>query len=69
MKTQRRHTVYLGLGSNLGDRLKNIATAISKIGRQLEVRLVSKIYETEPWGFKEQPKFLNQVLKGDTALD
>lgn len=66
---QQKHTVYLGLGSNLGDRLKNIAAAISRLGSQVEIQRVSQVYETEPWGFKEQPKFLNQVLKGKTALE
>ena len=65
---QQKHTVYLGLGSNLGDRLKNIAAAISRLGSQVEVKRTSRVYETEPWGFKDQPKFLNQVLKGKTTL-
>jgi len=69
MMMQQKHTVYLGLGSNLGDRLKNIAAAISRIGSQVGIQRVSQIYETEPWGLKEQPKFLNQVLKGRTTLE
>lgn len=55
--------VYISIGSNLGDRLKNIQTAvrgISKLSEDQSVR-VSSIYETEPWGKRDQPFFLNCV--------
>lgn len=56
--------VYLGLGSNVGDREANLREAISQIeALGLEVRLASSIYETEPVGQKNQPWFLNQVLE------
>ena len=63
------HSVYLGLGTNLGDRLANLQAA--RDGLPPAVRLVasSPVYETKPWGFADQPDFLNQVLKGETELE
>lgn len=63
------HTVYLSLGSNLDDRSANIKRAISSLPPQLEVKARSKVYETPPWGFTDQPKFLNQVVQGITYLE
>ena len=63
------HTVYLALGSNLGDRLANLKEAISSLTPQLDVKAKSQVYETPPWGFEDQPKFLNQVVKAKTYLD
>ena len=64
-------TAYLGLGSNLGDRLKNLADVLELLDRPLEgvsVSRASGIYETEPWGLPRQPKFLNCALEVTTAL-
>ena len=55
--------IYFGLGSNLGDRLKNINDAIEKLKTIGNIVAVSKIYETEPWGGVEQPDFLNACVK------
>ena len=63
------HTVYLALGTNLGDRLANLKHAITALTPQLEVKAKSQVYETPPWGFEDQPKFLNQVVKAQTYLD
>ena len=63
------HIVYLALGSNLGDRLNNLKQAIAALTPQVEVKAKSQVYETPPWGYEDQPKFLNQVLKGKTYLD
>lgn len=61
--------VYIGLGSNLGDRLVNLGKAISWIGQHgSTVIRQSGVYETAPWGYTEQPVFLNQVLEIDTTL-
>ncbi len=65
----KEHTVYLALGTNLGDRAANLKQAIASLTPQLEVKAKSGIYETPPWGFEDQPKFLNQVLKAKTYLD
>ena len=65
----KEHIVYLALGTNLGDRLANLKQAISALTPQLEVKAKSQVYETPPWGFEDQPKFLNQVIKANTYLD
>jgi len=55
---------YLGLGSNLGRRARNLSAARRRL-RQRGVRLLrqSRVIETEPWGVTDQPRFLNQVLE------
>src|SRR6476620_4050605 len=65
----KEHTVYLALGSNLGDRLANLKQAIVALPPQMEVSAKSSVYETPPWGYEDQPKFLNQVIKAKTYLD
>jgi 2-amino-4-hydroxy-6-hydroxymethyldihydropteridine diphosphokinase len=59
---------YLGLGSNLGDRLANLRRAVALLNRQ-GVRVVrsSRVYETEPVG-PPQPEYLNAVIEAETAL-
>jgi 2-amino-4-hydroxy-6-hydroxymethyldihydropteridine diphosphokinase len=65
----KEHIVYLALGTNLGDRPANLKQAIAALTPQMEVKAKSQVYETPPWGFEDQPKFLNQVLKVNTYLD
>ncbi len=62
-------TVYLGLGSNLGDREANLAKALGLLTQQVTIGQVSSIYETEPVGYLEQPWFLNLVCVGETKMD
>ncbi len=62
-------TAYLGLGSNLGDRERNIAKALQRLRQRVTVEQVSSIYETEPMGYREQPWFLNAVCQLSTELD
>lgn len=62
------HTVYLALGSNLGDRRANLAGALQRLREIVEIEKVSSIYETEPVGYLEQPHFLNMVCVGKTRL-
>lgn len=61
---------FVGVGTNLGDRASNIENAIEalKLLPNTVVEAVSNIYETEPWGLKEQPNFLNGVIKLKTEL-
>jgi 2-amino-4-hydroxy-6-hydroxymethyldihydropteridine diphosphokinase len=61
-------TVYLGLGSNLGDREQNISRAIEMLSHWLHVEKVSSYYETEPVGYSQQPRFLNAVCEATTTL-
>jgi 2-amino-4-hydroxy-6-hydroxymethyldihydropteridine diphosphokinase len=63
------HIIYLSLGSNLGDRLVNLRTAISLGPPNFKPLSQSSVYETEPWGYTDQPNFLNLVIKANTALD
>ena len=62
------HIVYLALGSNMGNRLANLKAAINNVTPQMTVKKKSSVYETPPWGFKEQDAFLNQVIKVKTSL-
>jgi 2-amino-4-hydroxy-6-hydroxymethyldihydropteridine diphosphokinase len=62
-------TAYLGLGSNLGDRLANLAGAIERLnGERLRVTRTSSVWETEPRDVLDQPWFLNQVVEVETDL-
>lgn len=61
-------TIYLGLGSNLGDRLGNLSRTISILGRPLKITRCSPIYETEPQDVPTQPKFLNMVIEAQTHI-
>ena len=64
-----KHKVYLGLGSNLGDREDIIRKAISLIGERVGLVIrQSSIIETEPWGFESDNKFLNGVILCETTL-
>lgn len=63
------HIIYLALGSNLDDRLANLKQAITSLSPQMEVKAKSRVYETPPWGYAEQPMFLNQVIKANTYLE
>ncbi|OPJ57050.1 2-amino-4-hydroxy-6-hydroxymethyldihydropteridine diphosphokinase [Alkalithermobacter paradoxus] len=64
------HSVYLSIGTNMGDRIKNINDAIDNIRRFEDTNIVkvSKVYETEPWGYINQEKFLNICVKINTNL-
>lgn len=64
------HTVYLGLGSNLGDRSANIASAIVEIEKKIgNVCSQSDIIATEPEGFESCNEFLNMAMRVETELD
>ncbi|HZS51157.1 MAG TPA: 2-amino-4-hydroxy-6-hydroxymethyldihydropteridine diphosphokinase, partial [Bryobacterales bacterium] len=63
------NTIYLSLGSNLGDRMDHLRQAIEALpGGGVEVKRVSSIYETEPVGVGGQPWFLNAVIEAETEL-
>ena len=51
------HTVYLALGTNIGNRAANLRQAIAALPPQMEVKAKSRIYETPPWGYTDQPVF------------
>lgn len=63
------HQVYLGLGSNLGDREGNIRKAIALLHERVgEVVRQSSLIETAPWGFESEHRFLNGVILCETTL-
>jgi len=61
--------VFIGSGSNLGDRLAELTKAVGLLSPDVRMVKASRVYETPPWGFKSQPAFLNQVLQAKTELD
>ncbi|MCX5718245.1 MAG: 2-amino-4-hydroxy-6-hydroxymethyldihydropteridine diphosphokinase [Nitrospirae bacterium] len=60
-------TAYIGIGSNIGNREDNCQKAIKLIEKNgIAVRKQSSMYETEPWGIKDQPKFINMAIDVET---
>ena len=62
---------YLGLGTNLGDRTTNLREALGLLASAPGLRLLrcSQVYETEPWGVAEQPRYLNCVAEVAATLN
>ncbi|MCR5346569.1 MAG: 2-amino-4-hydroxy-6-hydroxymethyldihydropteridine diphosphokinase [Fretibacterium sp.] len=61
-------TAALGLGSNLGNRLENLREAAERLKPLGHITAKSDVFETEPWGVKDQPCFLNACLTIETSL-
>jgi 2-amino-4-hydroxy-6-hydroxymethyldihydropteridine diphosphokinase len=61
-------TVYLGLGSNLGNREDNLEMALKLLGQRMKIGKISSIYDTAPLGNTEQPRFLNIACQVFTRL-
>lgn len=68
--TRKWHTVYLSLGTNMGDKKKNLLAAIEKIGKLENTKITSQstILETEPFGYTEQDMFLNACIEIKTLF-
>ena len=62
------HKIFLALGTNLGTRFDNLQAAITAFAPQIVVCSHSSVYETEPWGYTDQPAFLNMVFSAETDL-
>lgn len=60
--------VYLGLGTNQGNRVANLDLSVAALSPKVAPIRLSKIYETPPWGYTDQPAFLNQVVEARTDL-
>jgi len=61
--------IYIGIGSNLGNRNRNCLEAVESLEKSgLRISKRSSLYETKPWGLKEQPKFMNMVIEAETHL-
>ena len=58
-----RHVAYLSIGTNLGDRMKNIEICINNISEKSNILQMSSVYETVPWGYEDDNKYLNLVVK------
>jgi 2-amino-4-hydroxy-6-hydroxymethyldihydropteridine diphosphokinase len=64
-----KHKVYLSLGSNLGDRAKNLRDALAALRKAgIDVTRISSMYETEPVDYLDQPWFVNMALEAETEL-
>jgi 2-amino-4-hydroxy-6-hydroxymethyldihydropteridine diphosphokinase len=62
-------SAYLGIGSNLGERESNLRNSVEKLGEYAgKIVKVSSVYETDPWGFSSDDKFLNMVIELETSL-
>ena len=59
------NSIYLSLGSNIGDRTDNLTKAIVELSKKMKIVKLSSIYETEPLLFENQNSFLNMVLEVD----
>ena len=69
MKNLNTHTVYLGLGTNLGDKETNLRMAVEEIGKRVgEITSLSAFHASEPWGFQSENSFLNAVCCVSTEL-
>jgi 2-amino-4-hydroxy-6-hydroxymethyldihydropteridine diphosphokinase len=68
MAVMKYTTVYLGLGSNLGDRKDNLDKAIEYLSQRLRITAKSSIYDTEAMENREQPRFLNMVCQAQTIF-
>ena len=64
-----KHIVYLSLGTNLGNRLENLKQVLESLKEFCQVVASSSVYETDPWGFIDQPIFYNQVVRIETILE
>ncbi len=65
---QSRNRIYLSLGTNVGDRIGYLVRAVDGLTCIGEILSVSTVYESEPWGYREQPMFLNCVVALRTDL-
>ena len=62
-------TIYLILGSNMGDRQENLDKALDFLSQRVRMGEISSVYDTEPIGNPEQPRFLNLVCRAYTRLE
>ncbi len=62
-------TVFLGLGSNLGDRMAHLRAALDALPPEVQITKRSPVYETPAWGYEDQGPFLNMVIEGRTELE
>lgn len=68
MTQNQPERIYLSLGTNLGNRELNLEAVKCELPPEVVILDCSPVYQTEPWGFLDQPDFLNQVLVVETSL-
>jgi 2-amino-4-hydroxy-6-hydroxymethyldihydropteridine diphosphokinase len=61
-------SAFVALGANLGDRISTLQSAVDRLAGLGRIEAISSVYETDPVGYLDQPRFLNAVLKLSTAL-
>ena len=62
--------IYIGIGSNLGDKEGNCKTAIERLSENgITVKKISSPYRTKPWGVEDQPDFVNMAVKAETNIN
>jgi 2-amino-4-hydroxy-6-hydroxymethyldihydropteridine diphosphokinase len=62
--------IYIGIGSNLGDKEGNCKTAIERLSKNgIAVKKISSPYRTKPWGVEDQPDFVNMAVKAETSIN
>ena len=62
------HDIHLSIGTNLGDRIANLRAALGAMPPEVEPVALSRVYETPPWGYTDQPAFLNMAVHARTGL-
>jgi 2-amino-4-hydroxy-6-hydroxymethyldihydropteridine diphosphokinase len=62
------HNIYIAIGTNIGDRLANLRAALRSLPPDVEVVTPSRVFETPPWGFTDQPAFLNMAVHARTDV-
>ncbi len=62
------NTIFLALGSNVGNKKKNILSAINRLGAKIKNIAQAKFYRTKPMYYKKQDEFLNTLIRGTTDL-
>jgi 2-amino-4-hydroxy-6-hydroxymethyldihydropteridine diphosphokinase len=66
----KRSRIYLGLGSNLGNRRKQLNLATEQVGKRVgRVAATSRLYDSDPWGYESGHRFMNCCLAVETGLD
>jgi 2-amino-4-hydroxy-6-hydroxymethyldihydropteridine diphosphokinase len=65
---RKAEPVYIALGTNIGDREVNLQRAKALLRRKATITQESAVYITPPWGFADQPDFLNQVIEVNTRM-
>lgn len=68
LRTGLLNGIYIGLGSNIGDRGRNLRQAVRALRDEVAVTGLSRIYESDPVGFADQPRFWNMVARVETPL-